>query len=316
MRTDQIILSVVVCTYNRADLLSRLLQSFRTQAFEAQRYEIIVVDNNSTDNTSSVVKEFCCSFSNLRYFLEPQQGLSHARNRGWREARGQYVAFIDDDAQASRDWLETALHCFCRVRPEPLAIGGKILPAYDALKPKWFQDDLEVRSLGDDPRFLRSGESFSGSNMVFRRDVLENYGGFDVNVGVKGRYLSVGEETNLFAQIWQDKPDASFYYSPAMIVYHAVPEYKMTVSYSLKRSFVTGQVWMIQNSPNSLFGRIWLFARIVVSACLWIVRSLLNKRRYSGVDYWAAKCLSPVAIELGRLTGCLGLFIKVRQGDR
>src|SRR5688572_27249140 len=185
MRTDQIILSVVVCTYNRADLLSRLLESFRTQAFEAQRYEIIVVDNNSTDNTSSVVREFCPSFSNLRYFLEPQQGLSHARNRGWRKARGQYVAFMDDDARASRDWVETALRCFGWIRPEPLAIGGKILPAYDAPKPTWFHDDLELRSFGDNPRFLSSGESFSGSNMVFRRDVLEHYGGFDARVGVK-----------------------------------------------------------------------------------------------------------------------------------
>lgn len=305
-----------MCTYNRADLLSQLLQSLQTQAFEAQRYEIIVVDNNSTDSTSSLVKEFCCSFSNLRYLLEPQQGLSHARNRGWREARGQYVAFMDDDARARRDWVETAWRCFGSIRPEPLAVGGKILPLYDAGKPKWFHDDFEVRSFGDNPRFLKSGESFSGSNMVFRRDVLEHYGGFDARVGVKGPYLSVGEETALFARIWRDKPDARFYYSPSMVVYHAVPQLKMTVSYVLKRSFVTGQVWIIQNAPSSLGARIWLLLRIIISASLWIGRSLLPSRRYPGLDHWAAKCLTPVASEVGRLAGCLGLFIQIRQAGR
>lgn len=307
---------MVICTFNRADLLVGALESLCVQTIDASVYEIIVVDNNSTDNTNVVVDTSCRRHFNIRYCRETQQGLSHARNRGWREARGQYVAFIDDDAQASRDWLQAALHCFGRVRPEPLGIGGKILPAYDAAKPKWFYDDLEVRSLGDDPRFLRSGESFSGSNMVFRRDVLEKYGGFDVTLGVKGPYLSVGEETALCAKIWRDKPDAGFFYSPHMIIYHAVPQYKMTVSYSLKRAFLTGQVWMIQNPPTSLSRRIWLFIRIVVSACLWMARSLLKKRRYSGLDYWAAKCLPPVAIEVGRLVGCLGLFIKVRQGGR
>lgn len=309
-------ISVVICTFNRADLLVAALESVCIQTISASMYEVIVVDNNSSDDTNIVVGEFCHRHINIRYCLEPQQGLSHARNRGWREARGQYVAFLDDDARASRDWIETALHCFGWIRPEPLAIGGKILPAYDAPKPKWFHDDLEVRTFGDDPRFLGNHEGFSGSNMIFRRNVLEHYGGFDARVGVKGPYLSVGEETALFSRIWLDKPDACFYYSPSIVVYHAVPHYKMTVAYSLKRSFVTGQVWMIQNSPNSLCGRIWLFARIVVSACLWIGRSLLNKPRYASLDHWAAKCLSPVAIEVGRLTGCLGLFFQIRQGGR
>lgn len=309
-------ISVVICTFNRADLLVSALESVCVQTISAFVYEVIIVDNNSTDNTNIIVGDFCRQHINIRYYREPQQGLSYARNRGWREARGQYVAFLDDDARASPDWLETAFDCFCRVRPEPLAIGGKILPAYDTPKPKWFHDDLEVRSFGEDPRFLRTGESFSGSNVVFRRDVLEDYGGFDVTVGVKGPYLSVGEETALFARIWQDKPDACFYYSPSMVVYHSVPEYKMTVWYSLKRSFVTGQAWMIQNSPSSLYERMWLLVRIVVSACLWIGRSLLNKRRYPSFNHWAAKCLSPVAIEVGRLTGCLGLFFQIRQGGR
>jgi glucosyl-dolichyl phosphate glucuronosyltransferase len=311
-------LSAIVCTYNRATILTSALESLAQQTLDKHFYEVIVVDNASTDETAAIVNKFKADYSDHIIVLarEERQGLGYARNLGFRKARGRYVAFMDDDAQATRDWLETMFNCFCTIRPEPLGVGGKILPAYDAAKPKWFDDDLEVRSFGDDARLLRRGESFSGSNMGFRRDVLETYGGFDVNVGVKGPYLSVGEETALFNRIWRDNPHAGFYYSPQLVVYHAVPKYKMTISYALKRAFLTGQVWMAQNRPSSLCGRASLLMRISVSTCLWVLRSLMRKRQYSGFCYWAATCLPPIAIEVGRLTGCLGLFIKVRQGDR
>jgi glycosyltransferase involved in cell wall biosynthesis len=297
-------------------MLVTALESLCLQTIDVSVYEVIVVDNNSTDNTNIVVDEFCRRYFNIRYCRESQQGLSHARYRGWREARGQYVAFMDDDARANRFWLETSLRCFCEIQPTPMGVGGRIVPVYSSPKPKWFRDEWETRSWGERPRFLTKGESFSGSNMIFKKEVLEKFGGFDVRVGVRGPYLSVGEETAVFQKIWQVRDDARFYYSPEMLVYHAVPEYKMTFSYPLKRAFLTGQMWIVQNRPSSLCARTWLLMRILASVGLWIARSLITMRRYPDFHYWAAKCLTPVAVEVGRLTGCLGLFIKVRQGGR
>lgn len=299
-------------------MLVTALQSLRQQTLDKNLYEIVVVDNGSSDDTAEVLRQFQGDHQALNIALvrEDQLGLGHARNTGIRHARGVRVAFMDDDAQANRDWLETALRCFEETRPAPMGIGGKILPIYDSPRPKWFKDQWEIRSWGEHSRFLRKGESFSGSNMIFKKEILETYGGFDVRVGVKGPYLSVGEETGLFHRIWREKDDACFYYSPQLVVYHAVPGYKMTIPYSLKRAFITGQVWMVQNRPRSPHERLVLFVQILVSAALYMGLALIPRREYSAFSYWAVKCLTPIANEIGRLVACVGLSIQVRQGHR
>jgi glycosyltransferase involved in cell wall biosynthesis len=289
-------------------MLVTALESLCLQTIDVSVYEVIVVDNNSTDNTSIVVDEFCRRYFNIRYCQESQQGLSHARNRGWRGARGQYVAFMDDDAEASRDWLATGFRCFCEVQPAPMGIGGRIIPVYSSAKPEWFQDEWETHSWGRHPRFLTKGESFSGANMIFKKEVLEEFGGFDVRLGVTGPYLSVGEETAVFQKIWQAKGDARFYYAPEMLVYHTVPAYKMTFSYPLKRAFVTGQVSSLQDRLKPM-----LLARIVGSIVIYTVMAFVPRRGRLSFSAWAVTRLAPVAGEIGRLLGCVGLFIQVKQ---
>ena len=311
-------ISVIVCTYNRADMLANALESLLQQTLAKDLFEIIVVDNASTDTTPAVVKSFQANHPehNIGLMREDCLGLGYARNAGFRRAQGEYVAFMDDDAQASQDWLETALSCFQEIQPPPFAIGGKILPIYNSPKPKWFKDEWETRTWGEQPRLLRKGESFSGSNMIFKKEVLQAYGGFDTRVGVKGVYLSVGEETGLFQRIWQEEGAACFYYSPRLVVYHAVPHYKMTVSYSLKRAFVTGQVCLVQNPPDSMVKRLELLVRIVVSVAVYTLLALIPRREYWALPYWAVTCLTPIAAEIGRFVGCIGLFIQVRQENR
>ena len=130
-----VIFSVIICTYNRVGLLSGALESIGHQKFDNKKFEIIVVDNNSTDYSKSLVESFIKKYPNTRYIIEPHQGLSFARNRGWMEARGEYVAYIDDDARAEKNWLEVALMCFKEIQPEPKVVGGPILPYYTIEKP-------------------------------------------------------------------------------------------------------------------------------------------------------------------------------------
>ena len=107
--TMTIVLSIIVCTYNRESLLPLCLQSLTDQAIDKRLYEVIVVNNNSTDGTQEVAESFAEMSKNLRVVLERRQGLSHARNRGWMEAQGKFVAYIDDDAIAWPDWIYSIL---------------------------------------------------------------------------------------------------------------------------------------------------------------------------------------------------------------
>jgi glycosyltransferase involved in cell wall biosynthesis len=182
---SELTVSIVVCTYNRAGLLKDALQSLVDQTLESTRFEVIVVDNNSNDPTEGVVRPFIERHNNFRYVREPEQGVSRARNRGYAEARGVYVAYIDDDARALPDWTERILNAFNTVRPEPVAVGGEIHPWYEKSPPGWFSDDLEIRTWGTEKGFLqppRAKSGFYGSNMAFRKSILESYGGFSAEL--------------------------------------------------------------------------------------------------------------------------------------
>jgi glycosyltransferase involved in cell wall biosynthesis len=305
------LISVVVCTYNRANLLDDALQSLCEQSIETSEYEVVVVDNNSTDKTREVVDEFCRRFTNVRYCFEPKQGLSHARNRGWREARGEYVAYIDDDAHAGKNWLKTALVLLTNTKPTPLCLGGPIMPFYSTTKPIWFKE--EISTWGDSPRYLRPGESFSGSNMIWRKSIIEALGGFDVRSGVRGDYLSLGEETALFTKIWHSFEQPHFYYSPELAVRHWVPPTKMTVSYQLKRAFAAGQSWNRLHGPRILWRRMRFLIGGVLDIATMVGRLLRRRKEYAYYQNWLIEDGRPILARLGTLSGVMGLDIRLRQ---
>ena len=120
-------------------------------------------------------------------------------------------------------------------------VGGPIHPFYTSPKPDWWLDKYEIRTRGDVQRHLRQGEFFSGSNMIWLRETLEKYGGFEAGAGMKGNQLGMGEETGLFRRIWEAEEAPVFLYSPDLRVYHWVPPEKMTMGYILKRATANGQ---------------------------------------------------------------------------
>ena len=312
---DRLHISVVVCTYNRAEMLGRVLQSLIEQTLDKRQYEIVVINNASTDSSARVVRDFRDKHPDCSIVLarEDRQGLGYARNAGLHLARGRYVAFIDDDAVAGAKWLDLVLDCFERMVPTPLAVGGPIAPLYDAPRPKWFKDDYEIRTWGKEPRFLKKGESFSGSNMIFRKEILEEYGGFDLTVGMKGPLLSVGEETHLFEKIWKGDNNPILYYRPDLWVFHAVPAYKMTISYPLKRALIEGQTWYQHNGPVLLSGRLKFLPRIIFSFAKLSALSLLRLCMFPAIQNWAVESCAPLVKETGRFLGCLGWRVDVRQ---
>jgi glycosyltransferase involved in cell wall biosynthesis len=304
-------ISAIVCTYNRSELLGGALRTLCHQTLDKSEYEVIVVDNNSTDGTRELVEEFYRRFSHVRYCFESKQGLSHARNRGWREARGEYVAYIDDDAHAGNDWLETALVLLTNIKPTPLCLGGPVMPFYSTTKPIWFKD--EIRTWGDSPRYLQPGESFSGLNMVWRKEIVETLGGFDVTNGMRGDYLSLGEETILFEKIWRSFDQPHFYYSPELAIHHWVSPAKMTVWYQLKRAFAAGQRWNRSHGPKISWQRMRFLMGGVRDMPIMVGQLLRRRKEHAYYQNWLIEDGSRIFALLGTLSGVMGLDIRLRQ---
>ncbi len=232
-------ISVTVCTFNRANLLGECLASLCSQTLNRSKFEILVVDNNSTDQTRRVVEGFTENHPNVRYLHEPKQGLSHARNRGWREAKGEYVGYFDDDSRAPDRWLELAHRII--VERGPHIFGGPYYPFYESPKPHWFKDDYQTGHNGPEPRFLSKGEWLSGTNIFFKRQLLEDLDGFRPDHGMRGYTLGYGEETAVIVQAREQIPDVKIFYEPEMNVYHLVPERKVQWGWNLARSFSVGR---------------------------------------------------------------------------
>ncbi len=231
-------ISVVVCTYNRAELLRDVLDSLVQQSRSSADYEIIVIDNNSTDTTPDLVKEYSRRNDNVRYFVETAQGLSNARNRGWREARGKFVAYLDDDCKAPSQWLAAAEEVIAREAPD--VFGGPYYAFYHSDKPHWWKDSYRSIEHAKTARELAEGEYLSGGNIALRKDVLEQLGGFDPRFGMTGDRVAFGEETALLKKIRRVIPNSKIFYDPTLYVYHLVHKEKMSLFWNAISSFVDG----------------------------------------------------------------------------
>lgn len=200
-------MTIALCTWNRAELLRNALGSFtRLIVPTGLEWEVVVVDNNSTDQTKQVAAEFSSSLP-IRYVFEPEQGLSRARNRAIREARGALVLFTDDDVVADSRWLAEYATEVDR-HPEAAFFGGTIDVSFAVEPPRWLTNNLDafagafaIRRLGHGVRRIRSREDLPyGANMAFRRHVLHD-GSFATDLGRMGADLLSGEETELMERL-------------------------------------------------------------------------------------------------------------------
>ena len=247
-------ISVVVCTYNRARLLVGVLQSLCEQTLAASQYEVIVVDNKSEDNTHAVTEKFCSLYPNVRYCFETKQGLSHARNLGWKESKGDYVAYIDDDCKVPEHFLAVAEDIIEQVFP--VVFGGPSYAFYDTPKPCWYKDFYGSHEPYKESRTLNEKECVNiyGMNMFFRRSVLQAMGGFDPRFGMSGKKIAYGEETVLLKLIYDAMPDQVIYYEPKLYVYHLVPAKKMAMRWLVGSYFAHGRYSIY--CSDSVFGRV------------------------------------------------------------
>ncbi len=235
-------ISAVICTFNRASYLRKAIQSLVDQTFDAHLYEILVVDNRSTDDTKRVVTEEFAHLPNLRYLYEPILGLSQARNTGWQNAKGEYVAYLDDDAIAVPHWLEKILEVFKTIKPQPGVVSGKVEPIWETAQPIWLSErilcPLTLVDWSEKPIFLSKKQWFAGANMAFPQHLLKAIRGFRVNLGRQGKKLLSNEEILIKWQL-EGKGYRCFYH-PEIVVQHYVPASKLEKNWLAKRYYWQG----------------------------------------------------------------------------
>jgi glucosyl-dolichyl phosphate glucuronosyltransferase len=237
---DDLLLSLIICTYNRAERLAGCLESIVKQQTPQDAFEVIVVDNNSTDKTKELVSQFSNKVPNLSYIFENTQGLSYARNRGCAEAKAPYLVYLDDDAMAPPEYLTHVSRIIKEHAPDIL--GGPVYPYYTTPKPRWFKDEYEIRKYADKSGFSPSA-AVSGGNFTIKKTLLEKLGGFDVNLGMIGNKVGLGEERKVLEQYRAatPPPEQKVYYALECYVTHHVPPQKMRLTYIMKRAYIAGK---------------------------------------------------------------------------
>ena len=234
-------LTILVCTHNRAELLRGALESLEGQGLDRSRFEVLVVDNASTDATAAVVAECAARAKiDIRGVFEPELGLDAARNRGVREAAGEIIAFLDDDARARSDWAAAVLEAFGR-HDAPI-IGGRVDLDWEVPPPDWFSDVL-LRYLihcdyGPEVVPVTSPPWLYGTNVAVRKSLFPEIGLFRLDLDRKGESLMGGGDTEFFKRA--HARGHRLLYVPALQVRHIVPASRLTRAFFRERLLYSG----------------------------------------------------------------------------
>lgn len=243
-------LTVIIPTRNRAELLNQTLESVAAQTMKQEDFELIVIDNGSTDGTAEVCKEYGMRHENLRYIYDARPGLHIGRNRGYLESRTDILVYADDDIIASPTWLETIDRGF--QDEETVLIGGNNYPCFEGNPPGWMKslwtysyreqarrlESFSVIVIGNEARKVDPGMIF-GCNFAIRKEILKEAGGFHPD-GVPDSFLKYrGDgETYITQYIKKRRMKAMFY--PGASIQHMVTKQRMTQEYVKKVAYRTG----------------------------------------------------------------------------
>jgi glycosyltransferase involved in cell wall biosynthesis len=237
-------ITVIVCTYNRCRSLAKALESVAASELpNSVAWEVLVVDNNSNDQTRDVVQDFCARYpGRFRYLFEATQGLSHARNVGVQQAGGDIIAFTDDDLTVEPTWLCNLTGTLCN--GEWAGTGGRILPANTFSPPRWLAPDGPMAGplyahfdLGDKAHELDRPPY--GANMAFRKEMFEKYGDFRTDLGKAPGSEIRNEDTEFGRRLMAARERLR--YEPSAVVYHEIPENRISKEFLLKWWFDHGR---------------------------------------------------------------------------
>jgi len=226
--------SVVISTYNRAGVLPHALDSLLHQEPTGLRYQIVVVDNNSTDSTRAVVESFLArGCANLRYVFEPRQGVAYGRNTGILASQAAIIAFTDDDVTVAPDWIATLKRTLDE-HPEADCVGGRVLPRWSRALPAWLTREhwapLALLDYGDTPFYVTASKRLClvTANAAFRAAVFSRIGLFATHVQAVKREVAT-EDHELLLRLWRSGGQGL--YAPALVVTSDIASERFTKGY-------------------------------------------------------------------------------------
>lgn len=285
------LVSVIICTYNREKYLPLALNSLINQTVDRSVYEIVIVNNNSTDNTEKVAQKFIHENPelNVKYIVEKQKGLSAARNRGIKESSGEIVIFIDDDAEVTKNYIEEAIKFF-EVYPEIDAMGGKIIPKYENDEgPKWmsiFLWGLVTKcDWGNKIRKYPYSKYPPGCSMSFRKKIFDEIGLFNTDLTLRC------DDKYIFKQM--DKFKKKYLYNPKFLVYHNIDKDRLTDDSVKRISMLVGIGEKLRLSNRSVYLKVLkvieyifkLFSALIISI-YYFMRLDFSKGIYLVKNRW------------------------------
>mgnify|MGYP000011252922 FL=1 len=265
-------ISIIICTYNREAYIGKVLEALSRESYTD--FETIVVDNNSTDSTPLVIKDFQSSHPEfpLRILSERKQGLSWARNCGIRAAKGDLLVFLDDDAIPEEGYVERLAENM-KAHPQAGAFGGRIIPTFESGEApkwlcKWSLGWVSGLDMGQRVCYFEGRKFPIGANMGFRRSVLDAVGEFNPELGRNGGNLMGGEEKDLFNRV--KAAGYGIVYLPDVCVRHMIPQSRTTVDYVRKFADGVGKSERVRCKNEGSYPK-----RLLSEAVKWIATIVL-----------------------------------------
>jgi len=246
--------SVIIPVYNGQRTLRQCLSSVINQNY--RNYEVIVVDNNSTDRSREIAHEFQAKYKKVRYIFEERQGVSYARNTGWKKSNAKYITYLDSDAMACKNWIKNIVEIFEKQTVKLGAVGGKVTGIFEQPRPRWlyerFDDLLGILDCSKKPVFLSGKQNLFCVNMALPRYVLKEVDGFNTNLGRVGDGLISSEEA--FLQYKLREMGYKIFYSPDVCVNHLISSVRLNKKWFKKRFYYEGisnsRMYLIKNASS------------------------------------------------------------------
>ena len=307
-------ITIIICTYNRSDLLSETLPSIFNQNVRESKYDVLVVNNNSNDSTDEILTNFSKSYSNLSVIKEAQQGLSYARNTGYMNSSTDWIIYLDDDAMIPSDFIEIALQTIKSNKYD--CFGGVYYPWYKYGKPVWFKDIYASTAEFYKQNNGHKLQYASGGIMAIKRSLLIEFDGFPTHLGMKGNAMAYGEET--FLQNQMKRNGHTIGIIPKWSINHIVNKYKLHPIWFIKNGYVTGRdAWIIYEEKVTFKSIIKYLVNIITiffQKTVTTTPRLFNKNYYS--QNWFIEIFHPISIQYGRVIGGLQMILNKDKSNR
>ena len=286
------VLSIIICTYNRVKFLEKCINSILNQINDYPEIEVVIIDNNSQDNTRKFIESL--NRENIKYYLEINQGLSHARNKGIQVSKGKFLAFVDDDAVIDKNWVISLMEQIKKKQYNHI-YGGPIYPNFEIECPKWIDQNYFIRKFKKTDGFLDSitaQDGFSGGNMCIPKEIFNNIGYFNTNLGMQGKKMGLGEESELFYRIYSKLSEVKLYNINEMSITHFEGKFKLEKTYLKNRITLSSIQFTNRLLENkSLKSIIMIFGKLfkqTISLFINLILSLFITKRKSHYlkNYW------------------------------